>query len=391
MKLLTICNLYPPYISGGAEIAAQVIAEGMKNYGFSSVVVSIAPENRIEEVNGVKVYSVTKKNLYHFFPKRPRRPWPIRLMWHLLDLYNPWMDQVVGRILDAERPDVVHTHDIAGFSGAVWKATKRWGLPLVHTLHGYYLLCPNAVMFKGSANCIKPCLSCRPFHYVRRKLSAQVDYVVAVSAFVMARHRQFGCFSRARQRIIHNAATPFDFKAQPQAQNPLRFGFIGRLMEAKGVELLLRVFSGMAENGATLTLAGTGDPEYVRFLQERFSGPRVEFLGFVPPEKFYRRIDVLIVPSIYHDPNPLVVTEALALGIPVIGAQRGGISEILEEGKTGFLFEPSRPVELQEKMKKFIEHPSLVSQMGPQCLSLGQNFTTEALSRQYLEVYRTLI
>ena len=220
MKLLTISNLYHPYIIGGAEIVAQRIAEGMRKFGFSSVVITIAPEEKIEEVNGVKVYYVTKKNLYHFFPKRPRRPWPIRFMWHLLDLYNPWMGQVVGRILDAERPDLVHTHNIVGFSGAVWKAAKRRGLPLVHTIHDHYLLCPNSVMFKARDNCRKPCLTCLPFHYVRRKLSDQVDYVVAVSAFVMARHRQFGFFNRARQGIIHNAAMPHDFNVQTQGAKP---------------------------------------------------------------------------------------------------------------------------------------------------------------------------
>ena len=208
MKLLTISNLYYPYIIGGAETAAQIIAEGMRNYGFSSVVICIAPEEKIEEVNGVKVYYVTKKNLYHYFPKRPRRPWPTRFIWHLLDLYNPWMRRVVGKIIDAERPDLVHTHNIAGFSGAAWQAAKRRGLPLVHTIHDHYLLCANSVMFKDGNNCLKPCLSCLPFHYVRRKLADQVDYVVAVSAFVMARHRQFGCFKGARQGIIHNGTTP---------------------------------------------------------------------------------------------------------------------------------------------------------------------------------------
>jgi glycosyltransferase involved in cell wall biosynthesis len=391
MKVLTISNPYYPYIIGGAESVAQMIAEGMRSYGFRSVVISIAPEEKIEEVNGVKVYYVTNKNLYDFFPKRPRRPWPIRLMWHILDLYNPWMSRVVGRILDVERPDLVHTHNIVGFSGAAWKAAKRRGLPLVHTIHDYYLLCPNSSMYKAGVNCVKPCLACRPFHYVRRQLSAQVDYAVFISAFMMARHRQFACFNGARQGIIHNASIPGHFNVQRQAQNPLRFGFIGRLIEAKGMELLLEVFTGMATNGGTLTLAGTGDPAYVRTLQERYSGPRVEFLGFVTPEEFYPRIDVLIVPSLWHEPLGLVVMEALARGIPVIGTRRGGIPEILQEGKTGFLFEPSRPGELQEQIQKFLRQPSLVSQMGQQGRERAKDFTPDAMCRQYLEVYRSLI
>lgn len=391
MKLLTISSLYHPYVVGGAEIAAQRIAEGMRNYGFSSVVITIAPEEKIEEVNGVKVYYVTIKNLYHYFPERPRRSWPIRSMYHLLDLYNPWMGRVVGRILDLERPDLVHTHAMAGFSGAVWTAAKRRGLPLVHTIHDYYLLCPNSGMFKAGNNCLKPCRACMPFHYVRRKLAHQVDYVVAVSAFVMARHRQFTFFNQARQRVIHNAAIPADFTVQKQLHDPPRFGFMSRLVKSKGVGLLLEVFSGMAANGATLSLAGAGDPDYVRNLRERFSGPRVKFLGFVPPEEFYCSVDVLIVPSLWHEPQSLVVMEALSRGIPVIGAQRGGIPEIIAEGKTGFLFEPSRPAELQEKIQIFLEQPGLAIQMEQQCRRRAEEFTPETFCRQYLEVYRSLI
>ena len=83
--------------------------------------------------------------------------------------------------------------------------------------------------------------------------------------------------------------------------------------------------------------------------------------------------------------------EALAHGIPVIGARRGGIPEILEEGKTGFLFEPSRPAELQEQIQKFLEQPALVTRMGQQCRERAKGFTPEAMCRQYLEVYRSLI
>jgi glycosyltransferase involved in cell wall biosynthesis len=83
--------------------------------------------------------------------------------------------------------------------------------------------------------------------------------------------------------------------------------------------------------------------------------------------------------------------EALNHGIPIIGARRGGIPEILEEGKTGFLFEPSRPEELREKMQKFMEQPALVTRMGAQCRKRAQDFTPEAMCRQYLGVYRSLL
>jgi glycosyltransferase involved in cell wall biosynthesis len=207
----------------------------------------------------------------------------------------------------------------------------------------------------------------------------------------MARHRQFGFFNQARQRFIHNAAIPADANVKKQLHYPPRFGFMSRLVKSKGVELLLEVFSGMYANGATLNIAGTGEPDYVRNLRERFASPQVNFLGYVPLEEFFCSVDVLVVPSLWHDPNPLVVMDALCRGIPVIGAQRGGIPEIIEEGKTGFLFDPSRPAELEEKMQIFLKQPGMVTKMEQQCRRRADEFTPENFCRQYLEVYRSLI
>jgi glycosyltransferase involved in cell wall biosynthesis len=70
-----------------------------------------------------------------------------------MDIYNPLMAWEVKKIIDREQPDLVHTHNLQGFSVAAWKVVKKRGLPLVHTMHDYYLLCPRNTMFGGGRNC----------------------------------------------------------------------------------------------------------------------------------------------------------------------------------------------------------------------------------------------
>ena len=73
-------------------------------------------------------------------------------------------------------------------------------------------------------------------------------------------------------------------------------------------------------------------------LRTRVAGLPVEWLGVVPAEKFYPLIDVLVVPAMWADPGPLVVHEAFANAVPVIGTRMGGITDFVEEGSTGWLF-----------------------------------------------------
>lgn len=63
-----------------------------------------------------------------------------RLAWHVREVWNPVAARRIGKIMDAEMPDVVNTHNVCGFSLAAWREVKRRKARLVHTLHDYYLL-----------------------------------------------------------------------------------------------------------------------------------------------------------------------------------------------------------------------------------------------------------
>lgn len=390
MKTLFVNNLYTPNLLGGAERSVQSLAEGMVKAGHQAVVISAAPRKGVQtdRVNGVKVYYVGLKNLYwpHWDTASPKA---LKPLWHALDTHNSWMAREVARVLDAERPDLVHTNNLAGFSTLIWQQVKQRGLPLVHTLRDYYLLCPQGGMFLSGKNCERVCTWCRPYALLRRRRSSYVDIVVGVSRFILERHLGSGYFAATpKRRVIYNAYQVESAAPSSETRSlPIRFGYLGRLAADKGLEVLLKSVARLPEGTWTLDIAGRGLVAYERYLYARYKAPATNLLGHVEPEVFFSEVDVLVVPSIWNEPFGRTVVEAYAHGVPVIGSNRGGIPELIEEGHTGFLFDPSRPEDLTAKMRRYVDRPDMVASMQPACLRKAEGFLPEDTVEQYLEVY----
>jgi glycosyltransferase involved in cell wall biosynthesis len=123
----------------------------------------------------------------------------------------------------------------------------------------------------------------------------------------------------------------------------IRIGFVGRLEHYKGVHTLLEAMAQIPRDiPIRLLVAGSGtEVPYLRGLEAAAEGDkRIEFLGEISHDRlpwFLEQIDVLAVPSIYMETGPLVVLEAHAFGIPVMGANLGGISERIRDGIDGWL------------------------------------------------------
>ena len=354
------------------------------------MVVSAAPERgvRTATVNGVKVYYVGLKNFYWPFGERENYR-ALKPLAHALDTYNPWMVRKVARILDEERPDLVHTNGLGGFSVLVWKPVKQRHLALVHTLHDHYLLCPRSTMFHKGRNCDKQCAECRAYSLPRRRPSDQVDAVVGVSRYILERHLELGYFTATpEKKVIPNA-----YRAEParllteRRTLQVRFGYLGLLHPVKGIERLLEAVAQLQGGAWSLSLAGQGRTGYERDLRTRYKTLGVEFLGHVDPENFFPEIDVLVVPSLVRESFGRVVIESYAHGVPVIGSSRGGILELVEEGRTGFLFDPERPGDLKSKMQRCIDDPAMIHDMRLACLKKAEDFLPEDMVGKYLEVY----
>jgi glycosyltransferase involved in cell wall biosynthesis len=389
VKLLVISTLYKPHEIGGAEITARMIAEGARQAGHAVTAVSIAPDGRPREgnENGVKTIYLGIANVY--FPHgRKAHPTNIqRFGWHVLDAFNPVMGRRVGRVMDAERPDVVHCHNLQGFSVAAWAAARHRRLAVVQTVHDYYLACANSTMYRRRKNCDMQCGACRILGTPKRLMSGVPDVVTSVSRYTLSRLEACGLFRHGGAKLIIRNSTPEGFwgPAITSAfdRGSLRVGFIGRLDPLKGLEILIEAARRVASHNIEFVIAGKGSPSYEAALRDSSVGTNVKFIGFAEPSSFYKQIHALIVPSLWHEPMPRVIIESIGYGVPVIGAALGGISEIIEDGRTGYLFPAGDAAGLAAILERIAAGSAPLAQMSDQAKTRSREFAFPAIFKQY--------
>jgi glycosyltransferase involved in cell wall biosynthesis len=392
MRILFVSTLYEPNIIGGAERVVQSVAEGLASIGHDCVVATLGHgiERETRHINGVKVHYLPVRNLY--WPFQSPRPGALkRALWHTLDTYNPMMAAALGSILDEERPDVVNSHNIAGFSVAVWKEVKRSGFPLVHTLHDQYLLCPNCTMFRNGKNCETQCELCKLYGIPRRMQSHLPDIVTGVSRFILERHREYGCFAGVKETVVYNAyerpGQALASESLSSRDRPMRFGFLGRLHPTKGIELLVNEFVTLPIGVAELWIGGRGDESFEAQLKGLSSDRNdVRWLGYVKAEELLSEVDVMIIPSLWHDTAPLTVLEALAWGLPVVASRRGGLPELVPD-KGGWIFDPDEPGSLRRILNICLEMKHELSEMKSIALTSSSQYSKQAMLAGYLVAY----
>ena len=237
------------------------------------------------------------------------------------------------RALREYGPEVVHTNNLPGMSTAVWELARRQRLPVVHTLHDYYLLCPRVTLVDADG---QPCCSHERFCAVRARRLARwspaISDVVGVSRYVLERHHDV--FRNAREHVIrHPTPAVTDLALSPP--DALRsVGFIGSLEATKGVRELLEAADALRAAGLELHVAGDG--RLRRAVEEAAAAGRLVYHGVVdgaPKVEFFAACDLGLVPSVWPEPGgpPYVVLEWLAASRPVLVSTRGGLGERLEE------------------------------------------------------------
>lgn len=347
MRIVLVNTGHPAVIKGGAEAAVLDLAHRLVARGHSVALVVHHGGKAVKrsEDRGVRVHALPNRNLYYAFDG-VKRPAPLRLAWHALDGANPWMANAFGRVLDEERPEIVNTHVVVGLSQLVWREAHRRNIPIVHYLHEYGSMCPRGSAFRNERLCSTPCATCKLLTAPRKRLSGLVDTVVGVSRFTLQRHLDWGFFPHAHQVVIPNVFQDLVFRGRkPATDGPLRLGYFGRLIPDKGAHVLLDAVRQLTRSDWTLDIAGTGDDSYIAALKAH--GPaKIRFLGWTKARDFFDAVDIMVLPSIWPDPQPRVTFEAFMHGVPVIGARAGGIPEEIDEGRTGWLFDANSAASL---------------------------------------------
>jgi glycosyltransferase involved in cell wall biosynthesis len=320
---------------GGAETYAAELATGLRSRGHDVSVLAAFPVRQPSADAARKPATIL-----HSTDWRDSR---IRLWRNRAGDMTAWPTSRLRRAVAEAGAEVVHTNNLPGISTAVWEAARRQGVPVVHTVHDYYLLCPRMTLFgtRERPGCPHPRL-CEARASRLRRWSSGVSDVIGVSRFVVDRHA--GYFPTARRHVIRHPVLPGTAPPPTAPTDLRRIGYLGSLDQIKGVGLLLDSAPTLRERGYVVQVAGNGRlrPE----VEEAARAGLVEYCGpvtGVDKRRFLATADVGIVPSLWLEPGgpPYVVLEWLAAGRPVLVSNRGGLAEAVDMFSGAIGFQPT--------------------------------------------------
>ncbi|MFQ3544385.1 glycosyltransferase family 4 protein [Halobacillus rhizosphaerae] len=390
MKIVYINTLYHPNSVGGAAKSVELLVEEALKNNHTPIIITLTDKSDyIEYVANVKIYYINHSNIY-WLKNADGKKNILKLFWHIIDMYNPFIYLKLIKILKVEKPNVINTNNIAGFSIAPWLAGKKLKIPMVHTIRDYNLLCAKGTMYRKNENCDKRCISCRSLTYFKKMKSNinYVNHVTGISQYVIEKHEKFGYFKNVRSTHIPNVTSDFKFLGKSlEKKRNLRILYLGRIEKEKGITRVIEVINKFKE--VELYLGGTiHDTNVKKNIEEKKYNENIKFLGYVNPVDILPEIDILIVPSLWEEPFGRVVIEAYQFGKPVIGTYRGGISELILNGVTGFLYHPENNEELKNIINNILKDKSILETMTENIQkNFASTYNSKIINKRYFNLY----
>ncbi len=388
MKLIHVPFCFYPDPVGGTEVYVEALACQLHEQGHEVVVA--APGNRDDTYwhggLAVRRFAVSEHagDLRELYGEGDRQA-----------------AQAFGRILDEERPDLVHLHAFTrGVSMRLVRESKSRDIPVVFSYHTPTVSCQRGTLLRwGTKVCdglldVRTCARCtlhghglnRPAslavgslptgvgrllggvgasggmwtalrmtelvelrHAAFRKLMAEVDHVIALCQWVKVLLLRNGVATEkvtvSRQGWCQVWSQP---NQQPRQSGPLRVAFLGRMDATKGAHVLIQALRRIPQAPVQLDIYGViqgeaGSSYLQRLKRLAADDTPIAFRDPIPAEDVVARLreyDLLAVPSQCLETGPMVVLEAFAAGIPVIGSNLGGIAELVEHDVSGLLVDP---------------------------------------------------
>lgn len=196
--------------------------------------------------------------------------------------------------------------------------------------------------------------------------------------------------SRKSIRVIYNGVDSGRLTPDPAARSPEPlFIYLGRLKKYKRVDIVIRAFAELRSSRATLEIAGVGDyrASLERLVESLQLTDRVKFLGFVPEADKTRLLRRAWASTLASPKEGWGISnlEAAACGTPVIATNAPGVRESVLDGKTGFLIPPNNPRAMAVAMRRLVDSPSLVGELGLNGRRFAEGFTWDRAARETLE------
>jgi glycosyltransferase involved in cell wall biosynthesis len=387
VKVLHVVFSYPPDPMGGTEVYVAGLARALATRSVETVIAAPDVEERTYQWDGLTV-----------------RRFASAVGQQSLDVVygggDPIASASFARVLDDVRPDVVHQHALSpACSADLVRIAKQRGLPVVFTYHTPTVTCQRGTLLymgrdacagdvdlnrctgcvlddlslnsfvrwivaavpsnlgramgrRGMAGGIWTALRMTALMEIRvrelRELLRLVDRFVAPSPWVSRVLRANGV---AADRILespHGVDVPGTAAPRSPRDGTVRLAHLGRLDPVKGTALLLQAFSAVASPDVRLDVFGVVQDGRDRSVRDDLASlcaadPRVRLMDSIPHEEVVDRLreyDAVLVPSQWMETGPLVVLEAFAAGVPVVGSSLGGLAEKIQDDVNGLLVSP---------------------------------------------------
>jgi glycosyltransferase involved in cell wall biosynthesis len=324
-------------------------------------------------------------------------------------IYNPVAAWRMRKTLRDIRPDIVHIHNLFPLiSPAILPECRKARIPIVMTVHNYRLVCPSGLHLANGKVCEK-CSGGREWWCVLRNCErnsfrslgyALRNYFARITRLFLRNVTMYACLTEFQKRRLIVAGFPetriavvpnmCSLKAKDFPSEGSYVAFVGRLSPEKGVEVFLK--SAKMLESIRFSVAGKRRDGYDI---GRDAPSNVQLFGFLQGDAldtFRRQMRLLVMPSLWFETFGLILAEAGLYGKPVVASRLGAMAEIVEDGKTGLLFEPGNAEDLARKIKTLWDDPGLCRRMGEAGREKAQReYSPEKYYERLIVVYEKAI
>lgn len=273
------------------------------------------------------------------------------------------------------KPDVIHIHNWHFASGPIIiRVANKMGVPIIHTLHNYRLLCPSAILFHENQVFTESLSQNFPWSAVKRKVYRNSILQTFWLAFIVWFHKKIGtwnkintyiCLTDFSKQLYQNSSfkkLPNRFIVKPNfiasiernknIKREEHFLFIGRLSIEKGLLVLLNAIK---NTKLKVKIAGDG-PLKDKVQQMAKENQNIIYLGILnrqEVQKEMRCAEALIFPSIWYEGMPMTIIEAFSESTPIIASNIGAMSIMIEHNNNGLLFKSGDSSSLQKQLENW--------------------------------------
>ncbi len=416
MKILILSHGHPELSMGGAERAAYSLFLHLKSVpGVDPIFIARAEPSQIGHDGWFGAFR-GKKDEFLWAP--PPFDW-----FRIVSLQHDILQNQIEVIADRFRPDIVHFHHYFFFGLEAFGLFKKCGTKgVVLTLHEFGFICVhNGQMVKTNslrlcyAASSAECSSCFPEissgkFFLREKLikslSSCVDKFISPSRFLKERYTFWG-LAAERIQVTENllppnfnssTSTSLSFeKSSNSKRGRIRFGYFGQINPYKGANVLLDSLKHLSDeisDKLEIVIFGARleeqKPEFRALLEEQIkhSSSRVSFFGPYRNEdvpNLLRKVDWMVIPSIWWENSPVVIQEAKAVGIPILASNIGGMAEKVTEGTDGIHFLAGSAIDCASKIEQIVLGEVVIA---PTKVQMSRDNDKSLV--EHLDVYRAL-